>query len=171
MNRWHSSPIPPLVQKNSGVKVPCSISRTRWRYSLFFASLCDLKMADVFLVIWLRALTCVVRISKNAVCPLCQNPLALMSSRDSSFVFADFNIIRSPVTGIRWGSASTSLHTLSSKCVKRSLMLSWRWCTKPPFWQDKACVTLKRSPHRQFVGSPESGRLYLSASHLWTLPC
>ena len=84
----HSSPMPPFVPKTKGVKLPCYTSRTCSLYSLFFAFSCFLKISfvDEFWLDW--ALTCVTQISKNAVCPYFQNPLALMSNFDSSFVFA-----------------------------------------------------------------------------------
>ena len=34
MNIWHSLPMPPFVPNTSGVKTPCSISTTLWKYSL-----------------------------------------------------------------------------------------------------------------------------------------
>ena len=39
-NFLHSSPIPPFVPKMRRVKLPCSISNTRWLYSRFFAASC-----------------------------------------------------------------------------------------------------------------------------------
>ena len=38
----HFLPIPPDVEKTSGVKTPGSMSRTRWPYSLFLSDSCSL---------------------------------------------------------------------------------------------------------------------------------
>ena len=76
-NFLHSSPIPPFVPKMRGVKLPCSISNTRWLYSRFFAASCWWNISVVFLVKLDCELTCVTRISKNDVWPRLQKPFAL----------------------------------------------------------------------------------------------
>ena len=48
-NLEHSSPIPPFVPKTSGVKLPCSTSRTLSLYSRFFACSCCLNIVDVLI--------------------------------------------------------------------------------------------------------------------------
>ena len=73
-NIWHSFPIPPFVPNIRGVKAPCSTFSTRSRYSRFFSCSCALKIASVDLLAWLRELTCVTLMSKNAVRLLCQKP-------------------------------------------------------------------------------------------------
>ena len=45
-NFLHSSPIPPFVPKMRGVKLPCSISNTRWLYSRFL----PLRVGGIFLL-------------------------------------------------------------------------------------------------------------------------
>ena len=66
------------------------------------------------------------------------------------------------VIGIRCGLASTSLHTLPSRVVRRSQILSCLWWIRPPFRHISACSTLKGSPQGQVDGRLSNGRLYLS---------
>ena len=151
-NIWHSFPIPPFVPKTRGVKTPCSTFRMRSRYSLFLLFSWFLKMVWVDLPAWLEELTCVTRMSKNAVWFLCQKPLALTSNLASELVFAVLCSKVSFVTGRRCGSTWTSLHTFVKRLVNRSRRLSCLCAIKPPFLQFSACSTLKVLPHGQVEG-------------------
>ena len=144
--------IPPFVPKTRGVNTPCSTSMTLCIYSRFLLFSCSLNIVVVGFWIWLEELTCVTRISKNAVWLLCQNPLALMSSLASWLVLAVLSLKVSLVTGNMWGSASTSLQILFRRFVRMSLGLSWRWAINPPFLQLKACSTSNFSPHGHLEG-------------------
>ena len=87
-NAWwnfeHSWPIAPDVVKMSGVNVPCSISITRWLYSLFLLSSWVRRILCTVELTWLSDSALVIRTSKNAFWPARQNPLVRMSRRASS---------------------------------------------------------------------------------------
>ena len=126
-NCAHSTPIPPFVPKTRGVNDPCSTSRILCIYSRFLAFSCERKVWAVFRFLLESEFTCVTRMSKNAVCPLLQKPLALMSSLASSWTFADLRVKCSFSRDMSDDSTSTSTHTLSISDVNRSRRLSCLW--------------------------------------------
>ena len=156
----HSLPIPPLVPRTKGVNDACSTSKTRCKYCLFFSASLSWKIFSVSWLMLVVELTCVTLTSKNAVCPGLQKPFAFISNRASSLLFAVNKSKLSPSNGNKWGSDWTFLHTLSSKMVNRSLMLSCLCETNPPFLHDIACFTSKGFPHVHRLGKPFKGRLY-----------
>ena len=101
MNLWHSSPIPPFVPITRGVNDPCSTSRILWLYVLFFSSSCCLKMISVVWSLWLRASTCVTRISKKVSCPCRQKLRARISSLASGDVLQVLCLNVSPSRSVR----------------------------------------------------------------------
>ena len=83
-----SRAIPPVVERTSGVKTPCSTSRTLWAYSLFFAVSCLRYAAAVVIERLLDALGWKTLTSKNASWPVFQKPRARISRRVLASVFA-----------------------------------------------------------------------------------
>ena len=108
-------PIPPDAEKTRGVKDPCSISLILCSYILFFSRSCRLKVMSI-VEFWfedakgLKTLT-----SKNASCREFQMALHLMSTRPSSWVFAEAPCSVSPVSGCSTGSVSVDILTSSIK--------------------------------------------------------
>ena len=91
-------------------------------------------MEAVDLCAWLLAFTCVTLTSKYASCPCLQKFRALISRRAPCVVFAVRCWKNSPWRSVRWGSVETLLQHMFISPVSRSLMLTCRWLTKPPFF-------------------------------------
>ena len=137
-NREYSLPIPPMVPKMSGVKLPCSTSKIISLYSRVFFFLLltkHLRYRLVFIGLRVNARNSYV---KNSVCPLLQKSLAFISKRVPFSVLETWYWNFSVVTGSK--QISTFMQTLSSNAVKKSRMLLC--LTKPPFLQDRVCIEL-----------------------------
>ena len=101
-------------------------------YCLFFSFLFAVNTFWRFCFRWLGAKGLNTLTSKHALCPLCQNPLALTSRRASSPVLLDLGRF-SPVTGVKCGSIATSLQTSDRRFPTTSLMQVSIWpVTIPP---------------------------------------
>ena len=89
--------------------------------------------------------------SKNAHCPLCQEPRATTSKWASSEELA-LLIKTSPVKGWRCGSTSASWHTSLRRDVNRSCTLSCLLWTNPAFIHDIAWSTSNLLPQGHVDG-------------------
>ena len=109
-NRLHSSPKPPFFPKISGVKVPCS--NTRSIYSRFFSLFVSTKYLLCRLVF--RGLGVNMRYSniKKSSFSFSPKTFAFMSTLASSILFSDLRVQFFIDKGIKSGSAWTSVHTL-----------------------------------------------------------
>ena len=90
--------------------------------------------------------------SKNAISPAAQNPLAAMSNLASSDVFAVLCSNCSPVNFCNVGSMQTSWHTSVSRLVVMFLSLLWRSVINPLFLNVRAWLMLKLFPHVHVFG-------------------
>ena len=75
-NLLHSSAIPPVLVKTKAVNVPCSTSKTRLLYCLFFSFSCSWNICFGDSSQYKCAFGWHTRTSKNADCCLSQNPRA-----------------------------------------------------------------------------------------------
>ena len=96
--------------------------------------------------------------SKNALCPLIQTPLALMSDLASSEWFP---LISSPDNVWKSGSTLTSLLTASSISAMLSLNSLCLGVTNPPFLHDLAYCMFYGFEQPQWLESLFSGSPYL----------
>ena len=102
-------PILPEAEKTRGVNEPCSTSLIRWSYALLFSRSCRLKTVLSAEVCLEDAKGLKTLPSKNASCCGFQNPLHLMSTRLSSWMFAESPCIISPLSGCSAGSLSVEV--------------------------------------------------------------
>ena len=156
-------PIPPEAEKTRGVKEPCSTSLIRWSYARLFSLSCRVKTV-LRVGVWLedaRGLKTLT--SKNASCCGFQNPLHLMSTRLSSWMFAESPCIVSPLSGCSAGSVSVEVLTSSMREAVRSRMSLCQCIGRPPFMQLSRCCTLPAFPQAQVAGSPFGCQPYLRA--------
>ena len=100
-----------MLVKTNGVNVPCSTSKTRLLYCLFFSFSCSWNICFGDSSRYESAFGWHTRTSKNADCCLSQNPWAWTSSRASGALFAPL-FSSSPVISWRTGSVSTSVQIL-----------------------------------------------------------
>ena len=113
-----SLPIPSLMLKTKGVKLPLSTCRTLMLYRRFFSFRCSYKnlwklWAPYLLVFVSKTLTL-----NNAIWCLVQNPFVLISNRELSLVFALHWSKVSPISDCSTGWIFTFLVTwLSNSAV------------------------------------------------------
>ena len=89
---------------------------------------------------------------KNASCDVFQKPLARMSTRAPSSVFAERAVILSPLSGWSGGSVATLLQTSVRSEAVMSWISLWRMVGKPSIWQIMAWSTVNWAPQLQVWG-------------------
>ena len=127
-------------------------------YFFLFVHFIKFSQDFALVTILLCALGWNTLISKNVLCPVIQNLLALRSDLASSDWFP---LISSPDNGCKAGSTSTSLLTSSSISAMFSLNSLCLRVTNPPFLHDVVCHTLYGFEKPQWLGSLFSGSPYL----------
>ena len=135
----HSSPIPPVVVKTRGVKVPFSFSKTLVAYQRFFPCWCI-----CFGLWWMyvSALGWQTFTLKKTELHISQNPLAWISSLASADLFVPgFNT--SPVISCNTGSICTSLQTVFKSSAFRSRSSLCLIVINPPFAYDHCMVCIE----------------------------
>ena len=99
--------------------------------------------------------------SKNAIWPAAQNPLAATSNLVSSDVLAAVCSNCSLVSFCYVGSMRTSWHTSFSRVTVMLLSLLWQSVMNSPFLHVRACSMLKLFPHKHVLGVRGNGRPHL----------
>ena len=89
----------------------------------FCACSCSRNLVFILRLVLLIVLTYVTLTSKNTLCLCCQKPLALISKRASSLVFAVRKLNISLSCGIRGGSDCTFVHILFYSVVSKSYII------------------------------------------------
>ena len=99
--------------------------------------------------------------SKNAIWPAAQNPLAAPLNPASSDLLPALYSNCSPVSFCIVGLIWTSRHTSYSRLAVMFLSLVWRNVKKPPFLHVKACSMFKLFPHVHPLDVRDNGYPYM----------
>ena len=156
--------MPPRAVMTNGVNEPCSTYKIRSLYCLFFPRSFILYALVSSWLPYRPAIGLNTLISKNARWPEIQNPLAAISTRASSVIFAFLSCSDSLVSCWCVGLISTSWHMIFRRLGVRSRIWLWWRFIKPSFLHERAWSMVKRAPHSQVVGSPCSCHPYRSLS-------